>query len=133
MALVSWSKNLNREFSTGFFVLALVRTGWCDIIRRMTVHILKLSVGIDSLSHLAERQRLRMTEAAKAGEAAATGGLASTLHPQGPDDAARHAAGRAARELVLPARGLAHEPDLKQRGNTIDPAPFFLPSPSMPP
>ena len=68
MALVSWSKNLNREFSTGFFVLALVRTGWCDIIR--TVHILKLSVGIDSLSHLAERQRLRMTEAAKAGEAA---------------------------------------------------------------
>jgi len=68
--LVSWSKNSKSEFSTGFFDLELVQTNWCDIIRRMTVHILKLSVGIDSLSHLAERQRQRIVDAAKAGDAA---------------------------------------------------------------
>lgn len=36
----------------------------------MTVHLIKLCVGIESLSHLSERQKYRMAEAAAKGETA---------------------------------------------------------------
>ena len=46
----------------------LVRAPPVCNITGMTVHLIKLAVGIDSLSHLSERQTQRLADAAARGE-----------------------------------------------------------------